>query len=181
MMGKIMNNQSKYVIRHHLKKTCRLFIYLFTVVFLLATSISCLAIESGTEIPVEGVAFTYQPVPTNMPEILAVEGNAEIKFPPSAHEIYAYTTGIQDIDIRVRFSMNADELSEFLNNTICSLPLVKTEVTQNLPENNSDWWIPEKAKYSEECYGEKAFSQQHIIIDMSDQEVYIVYVSTSTN
>ncbi len=176
-----MNIQSKYEIRHGLKKTYHLSIYFFTIVCLLTTSISCLVIESSTEIPVEGVAFTYQPIPTNMPEILAVEGNAEIKFPPSAHEIYAYTTGIQDIDIRVKFSMNAGELSEFLNNTICNLPLVKTEVTQNLPENNSDWWIPEKAKYSEECYGEKEFSHQHIIIDMSDQEVYIVYVSTGTN
>jgi hypothetical protein len=167
--------------RHDLRKTYRLSNYFLTISFLFLTSISCLALESSTEIPVEGVAFTYQPVPTNMPELLAVEGNAEIKFPPSAHEIYAYTTGIQDIDIRVRFSMNASELSEFMNNTICNQPLEKTEAIQNLSDNNSDWWIPEKAEYSEECYGEKEFSHQHIIIDMSDQEVYIVYVSTSTN
>lgn len=176
-----MNIQSKHMNRHDLRKTHRLSICFLSISFLFSTSISCLAIESNTEIPVEGVAFTYQPVPTNMPELLAIEGNAEIKFPPSTHEIYAYTTGLRDIDIRVRFSMNASELSEFMNNTICNQPLEKTEEIQNLPENNSDWWTPEKAEYSEECYGEKGFSHQHIIIDMSDQEVYIVYVSTSTN
>ena len=159
----------------------RLSVYVLTISLLLVISVSCSAIESSTEIPIEGVSYTYQPIPTNMPELLAVEGNAEIKFPPSAHEIYAYTTGIRDIDISVRFSMTASELSEFMKNTICSETLVKTEAIQGLSENNSDWWTPEKAEYSEECYGEKGFSHQHIIIDMSDQEVYIVYIKTSTN
>ena len=176
-----MNNQKKCIIRSDLKILYRLFVYVISLILLLVSLISCSPIESSTEIPVEGVAYTYQPVPTNMPELSAVEGNAEIKFPPSAHEIYAYTTGIRDIDIRVRFSMNASELSEFMINTICNQPLEKVEVVQNLTENNSEWWIPEKAKYSEECYGEKGFSHQQIIIDMSDQEVYIVYVRTSTN
>ena len=58
-----------------------------------------------------------------MPEISAIEGNAEIKVSPSAHEIDAYTTGLQDIFIMVRFSMDANELPEFMETTLCEQPL----------------------------------------------------------
>ena len=80
---------------------------------------SC-AVAEHSEPPVEGFeALSYQPIPTNMPELLAIEGNAKIKFPPSAHEIHAYTTGLRDIYIMVRFSMSAGELPEFMTNTLC--------------------------------------------------------------
>ena len=141
---------------------------------------SCVAAEP-TEIAVELEATSYQPVPTNMPEILAMEGNAEIKLPPSAHEIYTYTTGMRDIFIMVRFSMNASELPEFMDSTLCDQPLAKSPGGQETVEDRFDWWIPDQAEYSETCSGEKEISHQQIIIDMSDKDVYIVYVSTSTN
>ena len=51
---------------------------------------SC-AIAEPTETLVESFeSLSYQPVPTNVPEIAAIEGNAEIKLPSSAHEIQPY-------------------------------------------------------------------------------------------
>ena len=143
---------------------------------------SCIAAPQTEEIPVESFeSLSYQPVPTNMPEISAIEGNAEIKLPPSAHEIHAYTTGMRDIFIMVRFSMNASELPEFMENTLCDKPLANSPELQETVEDRFDWWIPDQAEYAETCSGEKEHSHQQVIVDMSDKDVYIVYVSTSTN
>ena len=156
----------------------RLFIGMMTAGLLFLFS-SCASAEP-TEIPVESFeAVSYQPVPTDMSEITAIEGNAEIKLPPSAREIHAYTTGMRDIFIMVRFSMNASELSEFMESTLCERPLVKS--LPQTAEKRFDWWIPDQAKYAEQCSGEKEHSHQQITVDMSDEEVYIVYVSTSTD
>jgi len=142
---------------------------------------SCSVAKPTEEIPVESFeSLSYQPVPTNMPEISAIEGNAEIKLPPSAHEIHAYTTGMRDIFIMVRFSMNASELPEFMDSTLCNQPLANSPGLQETVEDRFDWWIPDQAKYAESCSGEKEHSHQQIIVDMSDESVYIVYVSTST-
>jgi hypothetical protein len=116
-----------------------------------------------------------------MPELSAIEGNAEIKLPPSAHEIHAYTTGMRDIFIMVRFSMNASQLPEFMDSTLCKEPLVNLPELQETIEDRFDWWNPDQAEYAEACSGKKEHSHQQIIIDMSDKDVYIVYVSTSTN
>jgi hypothetical protein len=133
-------------------------------------------------VPVESFdAHSYQPIPTDMPELSAIEGNADIKFPPSAHEIYAYTTGMRDIFIMVRFSMQPSELSEFIDNTICNQPLSKSVPSSHEQvENDPDWWTPNKAQHLEECSGKEEHSRQHVLIDMTNEEVYIVYVSTST-
>ena len=140
---------------------------------------SC-AVAEPTEIASELEAFSYQPVPTNLPEIEAIEGNAEIKFPPSAHEIHAYSTGLRDIFVMVRFSMDASELAEFMKSTLCEQPLAKSTVVQESSGNGFDWWVPDQAQYSEECNGERGNSHQQVIVDMSDSEIFIVYVSTST-
>jgi hypothetical protein len=168
------------ILKGEMKKwSNRFFIKMATAGFVLLCS-SC-AVAEPTEIPVESFeSLSYQPVPTNMPELSAIEGNAEITLPSSAHEIHAYTTGMRDIFIRVRFSMNASELSEFMDSTLCDQPLAKSTALQETTGNRFDWWVPNQAKYAEECSGEKEHSHQQIIIDMSDEAVYIVYVSTST-
>ena len=156
-----------------------LFMYAMAIGLLFLCT-SC-AVAKPTEIPIETFELqSYQPVPTNMPEISAIEGNAEIKLPTSAHEIYAYTTGMRDIFIMVRFSMDPNELPEFMSSTLCDQPLIKSKTLQKASENNFAWWTPDQAKYSEECFGEKGFSHQQIIVDMSDEKSFIVYVSTST-
>jgi hypothetical protein len=165
--------------KHKRQALHRFFIGMVTVGLVFLGS-SCAATEP-TEISVESFeSLSYQPVPTNIPELLAIEGNAEIKFPPSAHEIHAYTTGMRDIFIMVRFSLNASELSEFMKSTLCDQPLAQSTTLQELTGNNFDWWVPDQAQYAKECNGEKEHSHQQIIVDMSDKEVYIVYVSTST-
>ena len=156
----------------------RFFIGIVTAGLVLFCS-SCVAAEP-TEILAELEGTSYQPVPTNLPEISSIEDNAKIKFPPSAHEIYAYTTGLRDIYIMVRFSMNASEISEFMDSTLCDQPLAKPTALHQTGEDRFDWWVPDQAQYSEECFGEKEHSHQQIIIDMSDTDVYIIYVSTST-
>ena len=154
------------------------FVVRFAVAGLVLLFSSCASAKS-TEIPVESLeSLSYQPVPTNMPELSAIEGNAEIQLPPSAHEIHAYTTGLRDIFIMVRFSMSASELPEFMDSTLCDQPLAKS--TPQTLENRFDWWVPNQAKYAEQCSGEKNHSHQQVIVDMSDEEVYIIYVSTST-
>jgi hypothetical protein len=147
---------------------------------------------------------TYQPVPTDIHQISAIEGNANIRLPPSAHEIYAYTTGFREISIMVRFSMDASELAEFMGSTLCEQSLVEipqelyvqevdddilqlrlpkpggaVPVTSRKFSGDPDWWLLHQAQYAEECYGKNKYSHQHILIDMSEQDVYIVYVSNS--
>src|SRR6266571_473646 len=61
----------------------------------------------------------YEPLPTDMNTIAVLEGNAAMKFPPSAREIYGYVTGLRDVDTLIRFSMKADELAGFLQTTLC--------------------------------------------------------------
>jgi hypothetical protein len=173
-------NKQKPQIRNVNLKLLRPSLMRVTLMGLLFLISSCTIAKPTAEISVEAFE-SYQPVPTNMPELSAIEGNAEIKFPSTAHEIHAYTTGVRDIFIMVRFSMDSSELSEFMDDTLCDQPLVKSAISQQPSENNFDWWVPDHAKYSEECYGEKGFSHQQIIIDMSDPEVFIVYVSTSSN
>lgn len=140
---------------------------------------ACVTAESS-EIPAEFESISYQPVPTDMAEISAIEGNGNIELPASAHEIHAYTTGLRDIFIMVRFSMNASELVEFMSSTLCDYPLASSAVPKETVESQFDWWVPEQASYSEGCFGAKGHSHQQITIDMSDKDVYIVYVSTST-
>ena len=175
-----MNRQRTHINHLALETPHHIFVHVVIASLLILWLTSCSPMKPNTEISSELEAHSYQPIPTNMPEILAIEGNADIKFPPSAHEIYAYTTGFQDIFIMVRFSMQASELTEFLDSTLCTQPLVKSSTSQNSSGDNFDWWTPDQAQYSEECFGENEHSHQQIIIDMSDKEVFIVYVSTST-
>jgi len=162
--------------KHHVENQFFVRLVIIGLMFLFS---SCAVVEP-TEIASELEAVSYQPVPTNMPEIEAIEGNAEIKLPPSAHEIYAYTTGLRDIFIMVRFSMDASELPEFMKSTLCDRPLAQSTAEQEASGNRFEWWVPDQAQYSEECNAEKGNSHQQIIIDMSNSEEYIVYVSTST-
>jgi len=63
-------------------------------------------------------ARNYYPSRPDSYEVSIIESNADITLPLSAHDIYAYTSGFQDIFIKVRFSMNASELDEFMQSTL---------------------------------------------------------------
>lgn len=126
-------------------------------------------------------ATIYQPFPTDSYELSAIEGNAGIILPPSARDIYAYTTGFQDVFIQMRFSMSASELDEFLKSTLCQEPL-KQMVPDPQPasEGNFDWWVPDQAEHLEGCTRSSDHSYQTIMVDMTDPDVYVVFVSTGT-
>jgi hypothetical protein len=142
--------------------------------------------EPSDDEPATESMIDYQPVPTDMGKIAALEGNADIQLPTSAREIYAYTTGFQDIFIQVRFSMDATELAGFLENSLCRAPL--QDISTSKPAAGSggpSWWEPEKARHLEICNGAKELSptastRQTIYVDMTDPAVYIIYVNTST-
>lgn len=151
---------------------------LLSITFLVLAMAACSG--GNNDIPVETFADqSYQPFPTDMPEISAIEGNADIVFPPSAHEIYAYTTGFREIFIAVRFSMQSSELPVFMETTLCNQPLKNVTSLETL-STDPKWWTPNQGKEVQDCYGENEHSHQHVIIDMSDKDIYIVYVSNST-
>jgi hypothetical protein len=169
-----------------------LFIGLASVAVIACLGVGMWAIRSYTyhepsdDEPVTESMNDYQAVPKDRGKIASLEGNAEIKLPSSAREIYAYTTGFQEIYIQVRFTMDAGELAVFLENTLCRAPLADIS-TSKLAAGSGDpsWWEPEKARHLETCQGVKAYSstasaRQTIYVDMTDPAVYIVYVSTST-
>src|SRR5664279_870300 len=65
-------------------------------------------------------------------DISMLEGNADMKFPASAHEIYAYVSGFREVYTAVRFSMKASELPTFIKTTLCDKPLENFIPTANL-------------------------------------------------
>jgi hypothetical protein len=135
----------------------------------------------------EFTSNSFQPVPTDMSEISAIEGNAEIKIPVNARNIYALTTGFRDIDIFVRLDIEPDELPEFMQNTICDNTLIEIDPKmQKKKAMELDWWVPNNAKILKSCTGIKTISQnqhiqQSILIDMTNPMSYIVYVSTNNS
>jgi hypothetical protein len=124
------------------------------------------------------VSASYQPVPT---DVSAIEADADIKLPPSAREIYSYLSGFRYVDTLVRFSMKAEELDQFLAVSLCDQPLAPiSPASEPKLEGNPTWWVPFKAKMLEECYGKNEHSHQHILVDQTDSNIYIIYVSDST-
>jgi hypothetical protein len=126
-------------------------------------------------------AREYYPSRPEGYEVSRIEGNADIILPPSAHDVYVYTAGFREIDTRMRFSMSAKELDEFMKSTLCQEPLrwMKTRPQSN-SDGTSDWWTPNQAKHLEGCNGSKGHSHQTIMIERTDVDVYFVFVSTST-
>jgi hypothetical protein len=130
-------------------------------------------------------ATGYQPALTNIPEIQAIEGNAEIKIPPSARDIYSYMTGVQEIFVMVRFTINADELPMFLESTLCDEPLQKVSPSSQPSHTfDQDWWEPNLAVELESCDGGRELSEtthfgQEILVDTTNSEYYIIYVTAS--
>jgi len=126
-------------------------------------------------------AMSYYPSRPDSNVVSLIEANAEITLPPSAHDIYVYTTGFQDIFTKVRFSMSADEIDEFIASTLCREPLKEIQPGErSAADGASGWWTPNRAKYLKGCTGSRAHSHQAVMVDMSDPNVYVVFVSTST-
>lgn len=125
-------------------------------------------------------ARSYYPSRPDSYEISFIEGNADITLPPSAHDIYVYSTGFREIDTKVRFSMSANELDEFMKSTLCQEPLRQIEPGQESTSGGaSEWWTPNQAEHLKGCSGTRDYSHQTVRMDMTDPRVYVVFVSTS--
>lgn len=131
-------------------------------------------------IPSENEGYSYQTVPTDIYIISGLEGNASIKLPPSAIEIYDYESGFREIFTMVRFTMEPKDLEVFMASTLCTQPLAEINHPEERFGGEPDWWIPNQAQQSQGCEGESESTVQHVIIDMSSKDKYIVYVSAST-
>lgn len=118
--------------------------------------------------------YSVQPVDN---ELDYVEMNADILVPPSAHEIYVYNSGFNEIIIYVRFSMNASDLQDFLASTHCQdeLEIIEPDVRSG----GLEWWRPDQAEILKVCFGREGPNRQTIQIDMSNPDLYIVYISNS--
>lgn len=108
-----------------------------------------------------------------------IESNAEIKLPPSVHNLYAHQEGFQEIFILARFSMAATHLPMFLQTTLCTEPLTPVDPQQQTQVLDLGWWQPMDAQHLQECDGRGENFSQRIMIDTTDPQRYIVYVSTA--
>ena len=121
----------------------------------------------------------FEPFVSDTVDPTVIEANGAFELPPSAHDIFARTEGFQDITTKVRFSMTASDLERFLSSTHCSGPLVVTDPALQFEDQRVSWWRPMDALHLEQCTGEVGHDHQRVLVDMSDEDVYIVYVSNA--
>lgn len=136
--------------------------------------------ELAASQPPEGFeSSSYQPYPTDQYILSAIEGNASIKLPPSATEIYEYTTGFRDISVWVRFNINPSELEGFLETTLCDQPLTIDDPQAHESYDYMPWWNLNKAQHLETCNVALEPDHQQIWVDWSDPNSFIIYVANS--
>ena len=121
------------------------------------------------------------PIKSNTSVISAIEGNAEFKFPPSSREIFAYTTGFRDIYIQTKFIIDKADLEEFVDSTRCEGPLSALTTPVEKMSSENDWWMLSNAKVIQGCTGSTENFGQEVYVDMTDSEIYIVYVRGGTH
>lgn len=135
-----------------------------------------------TELPMSELeSEIYEEDLINTSVISSIEGNAEFKFPPSSRDIYAYTTGLRDIYIQVRFTIDKEDLEEFIDNTRCNAPLeafLFPDVETNV---RFSWWEVSKSNHLQSCTGSSEHFSQEVLVDMTNQEFYVIYVSGGTH
>jgi len=124
-------------------------------------------------------ARSYYPARPDSHEVSFIEGNADITLPASAHDIYAYTTGFQEMSIKVRFSMNADELNTFMASTLCQEPLMEMQPHPELyDDGTAEWWTLHQYDGLRGCTGSQDYTHQTVMAAMTDAAVYVVFVRT---
>lgn len=124
-------------------------------------------------------ARSYYPARPDSHEVSFIEGNADITLPASAHDIYAYTTGFQEMSIKVRFSMNTDELNTSMASTLCQEPLMEMQPHLELyDDGTAEWWISHQYDGLKGCTGSQDYTHQTVMAAMTDAAVYVVFVKT---
>jgi hypothetical protein len=106
-----------------------------------------------------------------------IEADAEIKIPASAREIHAMITGFRELDTFVRLDLPTEELSEFLHNTKCTMPLTPGDPAEfSRGELEPGWWQPGAAKLLDICTGGHAYLRQRVLVDRTKPDIVTIYV-----
>lgn len=113
-------------------------------------------------------------------QLKSYEDNAEIIIPTDATEIYVYSSGLNKLSTRIRFSINSNKLDGFIENTLCTEPPTEFDANLYIPSNGktNQWTLKEGSNYIR-CFGVKENTRQTIIIDITDPNNYIVYIFAS--
>jgi hypothetical protein len=108
------------------------------------------------------------------------ESNGEIIIPTDASEIYVYSSGLNELFTRIRFSINSDKLDFFIENTLCTEPLTEYDANLYTSSNgDTDPWTLKEGSIYNRCIGSRENTIQTIIVDITNPNNYIVYVFTS--
>ena len=111
-----------------------------------------------------------------------LEGNADIKIPSSAIDIHGFTDGFRDIDTYIRFTIPSNDLKTFLASTVCSEPLSKQDIRDQIKGYPVfEWWHPETTTDYMSCSGSEEHIGQTIFVDMTNSDTYVIYIAAATH
>ena len=124
----------------------------------------------------------YMPAPTPGTDLDAIEANAAISIPANATEIYALISGFRELDTWVRFDLPPNDLTSFLEETLCTEDLVSINPAEYTPyELDPDWWEPHTSTDLIACYGQDRYDRQTILVDRTNPDVLTIYVLNLTD
>jgi len=124
----------------------------------------------------------YMPAPTPGTDLDAIEANAAISIPANATEIYALISGFRELDTWVRFDLPPNDLTSFLEETLCTEDLVSINPAEYRPyELDPDWWEPHTSTDLIACYGQDRYDRQTILVDRTNPDVLTIYVLNLTD
>lgn len=121
--------------------------------------------------------FLEQAQPSTTAEIASI---ARISIPASASNIHAHAAGFQDRYIYVRFDLPPADLNSFLGVTRYTPAVSESSAIpfQESIEPDETWWKPRSATRFLSGTNFVDGISQSVLIDISNPELYIVYVST---
>lgn len=119
----------------------------------------------------------YQPAPTPGAELAALEDHALIAIPPGARQIYGQVSQANDERTWARFDLPDADLPAFMDETLCSGPLIYAPSRKPKPAPGEPrWWQPQRAAYLEGCEGLDDYVFQRVLVDRSRRGAAIVYI-----
>jgi hypothetical protein len=110
----------------------------------------------------------------------AIEQGAGISFPASASNITASSVAFMDCSINVRFSMAATDLDSFLASTYVNelTPRAGSTLSTLILNYDVDWHFDGEKLYLVGEGNNSGMEHQDIVVDTSNETIYIVYVVT---
>lgn len=123
----------------------------------------------------------FQPAPTDVYLIRAIEGNTEIRLPASAREIYSVSDGFREIDACVRFRLPVGDLAGFLQSAHCQDLQPTTASNYACGSQDPVLKTPNPVTNLKGCTWAGEHFTQRVYVDASEPQSLIVYVFGSTH